>query len=83
MSADYTPTTTEIREDRACWVVDEARREVRRAEFDRWLQSRDREVAAKALEDFAEGSTPVGWPDPATLQEAILRRARHIREASN
>ena len=62
MSDEYTPTTDEIRRD---WVqlsadayslVTDDADEVAVAEFDRWLEAHDREVAEKAWDEgFAHG----------------------------
>ena len=52
MSTDYEPTTEQVRSHYVFDQGDVWRRE-RGEAFDRWLAAHDREVAAKALEDYA------------------------------
>ena len=78
MSDEYTPTTDEIRRD---WVqlsadayslVTDDADEVAVAEFDRWLEAHDREVAEKAFRAGWNASGE-GWngeyPDEGALWE--------------
>lgn len=64
---DYTPTTDEVRDLFVYGAWERARNgcddEANEAEFDWWLAARDREVAAKALRDAANGirTAPTGF----------------------
>ena len=53
MSADYTPTTDDVRDYYGNGQVPE--------EFDRWLAAHDAEVASKALRDAADAWQTGGW----------------------
>lgn len=53
MSADYTPTTTEIREEVA-WRFDGDAEARAKAAFDRWLDEHDAQVKAEERERVVE-----------------------------
>ena len=89
--SEYTPTTALMRE----WHVrgDHAGNKSRaeyEAEFDRWLEAHDREVAAKALIDFADAHLdPDNWvlfsidDAPVTIGDMICEAAFRIKEGGS
>ena len=86
--SDYTPTTALMREwhVRADHAGNKSRSEYE-AEFDRWLEQHDREVAAKALIDFADAHLdPDNWvlfsidDAPVMIGDMICEAALRIKE---
>lgn len=88
---NYTPTTEDVRD---VWLdamtetseyFDALRPAEALARFDRWLETHDREVAAKALEDAAAHLPFTYMGVGATwhqAQEALLARAAELRSQS-
>lgn len=80
MSNDYTPTWFEVREEYAQGDVH------REAEFDRMLAANDAEVAAKALEEFAEFLGGLDADEDADVimwvAERAAERAAEIRNGA-
>lgn len=86
--SDYTPTTDSMREYyvRHDWCGSQSRAQYE-AEFDRWLEQHEREVAAKALIDFADAHLdPDNWvlfsidDAPVTIGDMICEAALRIKE---
>lgn len=78
--SDYTPSDAEIRD--AYVYIDKGRRVLARAEFTRWLEAHDREVAAKELDDFAAdvrgdwATYACPWVGAIDDRAAAVRRGR-------
>lgn len=87
--SDYTPTTTEVREDFAYpWEGFEQNREGRLAAFDAWLAKHDAEVADKVL-DGARKELQAAYKEgpgarldgmPATWRKGVSRARRIVQD---
>jgi hypothetical protein len=81
--SEYTPTTDTIRAGYIDARCDRTPERVR-AEFDRWLASVKAEVAAKALEDFADEYDADPMRDPFTHDRpGLYARIRAAAYRSN
>lgn len=79
--SDYTPTTTEVREDFAYpWEGFQQDREGRLAAFDAWIAQHDAEIQARGLIEAAEWFEAQGFERDLTAALALRSRAERIRE---